>query len=104
MHIVDMSQGEHFRLEWKKPVFNVQSFIVRVEKGESIPLHSHDDHEQFYFVLQGHGMMTVGSEEKRVGPNMMIHIPLNTQHRMAANENELVTYLNFTLWEVLSAK
>lgn len=42
-------------------------------------LHSHSP-EQVYFILEGSGLMTVGSETQRVGPGDCVFIPSGQPH------------------------
>ena len=48
--------------------------------GEVFP-HTHPTHE-FYFVMTGEGVMTIGGEEADVKPGDLIHIPPDAVHSL----------------------
>ena len=48
--------------------------------GEVFP-HDHPTHE-FYFVMTGEGVMTVGLEERSVVPGDLVYIPPDTVHSL----------------------
>jgi mannose-6-phosphate isomerase-like protein (cupin superfamily) len=52
-----------------------------------IEMHSHDYHEQIYFVLKGSGIITVGNESKRVKEGDAIYIPPNALHGFRNDSN-----------------
>ena len=43
--------------------------------------HEHPTHE-FYFVMTGRGVMTVGDEDRAVGPGDLVYIPPDTVHSL----------------------
>src|SRR4051812_30162450 len=53
--------------------------LAVLEPGGEQRLHSHPP-EQVYFILEGSGLMTVGSETQRVGPGDCIFIPSGQRH------------------------
>ena len=50
--------------------------------GDMVAPHKHPSVE-FYYVLQGRGVMVVGDEERQVYPGDLIHIPSNVEHSLA---------------------
>ena len=48
--------------------------------GEVYP-HTHPTHE-FYFVMSGRGIMTVGSEDRDVAPRDLVYIPPDAVHSL----------------------
>jgi len=44
--------------------------------------HEHPTHE-WYFVMSGRGTMTVGDEDRAVGPGDLVYIPPDTVHSLA---------------------
>ena len=53
--------------------------LAVIQPGGEQRLHSHRP-EQVYFILEGGGLMTVGSETQRVGPGDCIFIPSGQPH------------------------
>ena len=50
-----------------------------VEAGGHVAPHSHHTHE-FYYILGGRAVMTIGEEEREVVPGDTIHIPPDVVH------------------------
>jgi mannose-6-phosphate isomerase-like protein (cupin superfamily) len=50
-----------------------------VEAGVEIEPHKHNSHE-FYYILEGIGIMRVGKDSKEVGPADLVHVPANEPH------------------------
>ncbi|HEX9925347.1 MAG TPA: cupin domain-containing protein [Anaerolineae bacterium] len=59
-------------------------FIVVLAPGEAPPLHRHDDTEQIFYILSGHGRLEIGDDgtEYPVNPGDVIRIPPSTWHRI----------------------
>jgi quercetin dioxygenase-like cupin family protein len=52
-----------------------------VAGGGAVDPHSHHTHE-YYYVLNGRGIMTIEDEEREVVPGDFIHIPPNKVHSL----------------------
>jgi quercetin dioxygenase-like cupin family protein len=52
-----------------------------VEGGGHVDPHSHPTHE-FYYVLRGRGIMTIGDEERPIGQGDLVHIPPDAVHSL----------------------
>jgi mannose-6-phosphate isomerase-like protein (cupin superfamily) len=70
-------------------------FIVVLSPGEAPPLHQHDDFEQVFYVLDGHGTLEIGpgGEEYPVNPGDVVRIPPSTLHRIHCLGNAPLKYL-----------
>ena len=57
-------------------------FIVELSSGEAPPSHQHDDMEQVFYVLSGHGRLEVGADGEAypVVPGDVVRIPPATLH------------------------
>ena len=53
--------------------------LVELEPGGRQQVHSHEP-EQVYFLLEGHGRMTVGSEEAEVRAGECVFVPSGMPH------------------------
>ena len=51
--------------------------------GERHLLHHHPTEAEYYFVVEGEGLFTVGDEERRAGPGVAIMLPPGTPHAVA---------------------
>ncbi len=43
-----------------------------LEPGQTQHVHTHDDQDKFYFVLEGEGEFVVGEETQRAGPGITV--------------------------------
>lgn len=70
-------------------------FLVILAPGEAPPLHQHDDTEQIFYVLEGHGRLEIGpqGEQYGVGPGDVVRIPPETAHRIHCVGDTPLTYL-----------
>jgi len=65
----DVTEGSYFQ-------FFDECFV---EAGVEIEPHKHNSHE-FYYILEGTGIMKVGDDKKEVGPADLVHVPANEPH------------------------
>jgi mannose-6-phosphate isomerase-like protein (cupin superfamily) len=63
--------------------------------GEVFP-HTHPTHE-FYFVMSGRGVMTVGTEERDVDQGDLIYIPPDTVHSLRPTGDEVIRCFCFAV-------
>jgi len=59
-------------------------FVSEFETETEVAPHIHADSEEFYFILEGRGIMRVGNEKKEVAPRDLVYIPPNTEHTIRA--------------------
>jgi len=62
--------------------------LVQIEPGGEQRVHSHPP-EQVYFILEGGGLMTVGTETQTVGTGDCVFVPADTPHGIR-NEGQVV--------------
>ena len=65
---------------------------VLIKSGTTNQMHTHNDQEQVYFVMQGGGIIQVGEEEKRVTSGDAIFLPAAIPHGFV-NDTEKLTIL-----------
>lgn len=73
-----------------------ESFITVMEPGEAPPLHKHDDTEQVFYVLSGHGRLEIGpdaADQGELQPGDLVRIPPGTWHRVHCLGNQQMRYL-----------
>ena len=72
------------------PNFAMRMF--EMQPGGEIPLHDHPwEHE--IFILSGNGMVTIGDDEVKVRPNMVIYVPPNVPHSYKNEGEEPLRFL-----------
>ena len=67
--------------------------LAVIEPGGEQRIHSHRP-EQVYFILEGRGLMTVGSETQRVGPGDCIFIPSGQPHGLKNDGDVILRYFS----------
>jgi len=67
--------------------------LVHVDPGGEQRIHSHAP-EQVYLVLEGTGLMTVGTETKDVGPGDCVFVPSDTPHGIRNQGPVLLRYFS----------
>lgn len=55
--------------------------------GASTERHYHRLSEEFYYVLEGRGMMEIDGEQREVGPGDAVLIPAGAWHQIRATED-----------------
>lgn len=58
---------------------NLRTSLMKVEPGGMIPPHTHETLEFFYF-LEGEGIMIKGDLEEKTAPGHAVNIPLGVTH------------------------
>ena len=71
----------------------LQLIWARFEPGGEYETHSHP-HEQFSFMLGGRMLLTVGDEQKEVGPGDIWYAPPNVVHGGKLVGDEPVTFID----------
>jgi mannose-6-phosphate isomerase-like protein (cupin superfamily) len=67
--------------------------LAVIEPGGEQRIHSHRP-EQVYFILEGRGLMTVGSETQRVEPGDCIFIPSGQPHGLKNDGATILRYFS----------
>lgn len=68
---------------YKTTLFQSERILLGLnclEPGQTQPIHTHDDQDKFYFVLEGEGMFTVGDGERRAGAGTTVWAPAGVVH------------------------
>lgn len=66
--------------------------VVRVTRGGR---HFHAAYDETYYVLEGHGELTMGDETHRLRPGAVVVIPAGVPHALAADEGETLAFVIF---------
>jgi mannose-6-phosphate isomerase-like protein (cupin superfamily) len=68
------------------PVSKQSLAEATIPAGGSTQRHWHRDSEEFYFLLEGRGLMEIGGSTREVGPGDAILIPPGAWHQITATE------------------
>jgi mannose-6-phosphate isomerase-like protein (cupin superfamily) len=68
------------------PVDHQSLAEASVPAGTATQRHYHQQSEEFYFILEGTGLMEVSGETRMVGPGDAILIPPGAWHQITAHE------------------
>ena len=71
---------------------NLKSFIVKLEPGGIIPLHTHTTLELFY-IIEGEGILTANDKDQKVTPGYAIHPPAGNVHGMRNESSEPLIFI-----------
>ena len=66
--------------------------------GGWITDHTHSDAEQWYYILSGTGLMTVGDEAREAGAGHVIFVPRNAVHSYKVVGDEPLRLLNVAIF------
>ena len=96
MKVVNLADAVQFNSEKLKKVglFDTDNFFCDIycfEPGQSQKVHSHSDSDKVYYIIEGRGMVTVGSEAKELGPDEITIAPAGEDHGVVNHtQNKLV--------------
>ncbi|MFQ5451206.1 MAG: cupin domain-containing protein [Nitrospinaceae bacterium] len=100
MKVVKVRDAIDFNPEKLKKVslFDTDNFFCDVycfEPGQSQKIHSHAGSDKVYYVLEGRGKVTVGSEERELGPDEITLAPTGQDHGVINHTGEKLVILVF---------
>ncbi len=82
----------------KVSIFDTDKFFCDVycfEPGQSQKVHSHDGSDKVYYVLEGKGQVTVGSEVRELCAHEITLAPSGEDHGVVNHSNEKLVMLVF---------
>jgi len=71
--------------------------IITVKAGESFSLQYHNNRAEFWKILKGEGVITVGNENHKATEGQEYYIPQKTNHRMQGITD--ISFLEIALGE-----
>jgi mannose-6-phosphate isomerase-like protein (cupin superfamily) len=72
---------------------NISVTWVDVGPGVEQRSHSHEDSEQIYVIVRGHGRMQVAGDVEDVGEGDLVFIPPATDHGITNDGSETLVYV-----------
>jgi mannose-1-phosphate guanylyltransferase/mannose-1-phosphate guanylyltransferase/mannose-6-phosphate isomerase len=64
--------------------------ILHISKGEAFSLQYHHSREEFWKILEGNPVVTVGEKEIKAAPGDEFTVPEETKHRISAPDNNVM--------------
>lgn len=55
--------------------------LFRCDPGLSLPLHAHEDGDEYIYLFEGEGRFLVGDEDFEVRPGKLVKVPKGVLHR-----------------------
>src|SRR5919201_606060 len=82
---VDVSKRKRFSAEKLEKVNLFESDrmfcdIYCFEPGQEQTPHKHQGADKIYYVLEGRGLVQIGSERRELGPGMAVHVSSGEEH------------------------
>ena len=100
MKVVKLADAVEFNPEKLKKIglFDTDNFFCDIycfEPGQSQKVHSHSDSDKVYYVMEGSAMVTIGSEEKELGPGEITIAPAGEDHGVVNHTQDKLMMLVF---------
>lgn len=68
--------------------------LAKLQPSLSYEPHSHNDHEEIYYIIKGRGKIKIGEETSNFRGDI-IYIPINYVHTLSNDGDEMVEFLAF---------
>ena len=69
--------------------------LAKLKPGLSYKAHSHNDHEEIYYIIKGKGEIIIDNEESSIKEGDCIYIPINSVHQIINNSDGIIEFLAF---------
>ena len=69
--------------------------LAKLQPSLSYECHTHDDHEEVYYIIAGRGNIKIGNEMTKFRDGDIIYIPEKTAHSITNDGEEMVEFLAF---------
>ena len=69
--------------------------LAKLQPSLSYERHTHEDHEEIYYIINGTGRIKIGQEEARFRDGDIIYIPEKTTHSITNDGEEIIDFLAF---------
>jgi mannose-6-phosphate isomerase-like protein (cupin superfamily) len=69
--------------------------LAKLQPTLSYERHTHDDHEEIYYIIAGRGNIKIGNETTKFRDGDIIYIPEKSAHSITNDGEEMVEFLAF---------
>ncbi|HEY7778158.1 MAG TPA: cupin domain-containing protein [Nitrososphaeraceae archaeon] len=69
--------------------------LAKLQPSLSYESHSHNDHEEIYYIISGRGNIKIGNEVSKFRDGDIIYIPEKMLHSITNDGDEMVEFLAF---------
>ena len=69
--------------------------LAKLQPTLSYERHTHDDHEEVYYIIAGRGNIKIGNETTKFRDGDIIYIPEKSAHSITNDGDEMVEFLAF---------
>jgi len=69
--------------------------LAKLQPSLSYESHTHEDHEELYYIINGKGRIKVGNEEAQFRDGDIIYIPNKTAHSIINDGTDMIDFLAF---------
>ena len=69
--------------------------LAKLQPGLSYETHSHNDHEEIYYIINGNGIITIEDEVSKFKDGDVIYIGPDKGHSIKNDGDEMVEFLAF---------
>jgi mannose-6-phosphate isomerase-like protein (cupin superfamily) len=87
---------------YKSTVFESPRLLLGInclEPGQADRVHTHDDQDKFYYVIEGEGEFTMGDEVLKAGAGQTVPVPAGVPHAVRNTASaRLVILMGLTPW------
>jgi quercetin dioxygenase-like cupin family protein len=64
--------------------------LLCFESGQGVLMHKHPKGDEYFYVIEGKGKITIGEEEAEAGPGSIIKAPSGVPHQWKNGDQRLV--------------
>lgn len=78
-------------------VMDVLRFVslAHLDAKKQYHAHSHDDHEEVYYIIKGQGRIIVDGDDEPIHDGDCIYIPVGSMHQIINDSDEKIEFLAF---------
>ena len=100
MKVIKLNDVVEFNPEKLKKIslFDTKNFfcdLYCIESGQSQKVHSHGGSDKVYYIIKGSGKVTIGGEEKELGPDEITLAPAGEDHGVVNHTQDKLVMLVF---------
>src|SRR5579884_3502252 len=69
---------------------NIVTELLCYEPGQATPVHHHPQQDEVFYIIEGNGIISIGSEQSPVVANSLYFVPAQSPHGITAGDKRLV--------------